>query len=267
MTDYIHGYTKKETRRLSDQAATLSHLIHCDSLFPEGSSILEIGCGTGSQTLIVGSMNPLCRFTSIDISEQSIKIAKKRTEEAGLNNITFINTDINTPDLLTGTFDHALFCFVLEHLVDPVSVIQRVFQMVKPGGTITAIEGDHGSACFYPETEKAMKTINCQVMLQQKAGGDANIGRRLYPLLESAGLKNVSVSPRIVYADNSRPDLVEGFTKKTFIAMIEGVKENAISHGLISEEDWDEGIRDLYLSSGSSGTFSYTFYKGIGVVP
>ena len=267
MTNYVHGYSGRETIRLSDQAETLANLIHHDSIYPEGSTILEVGCGTGSQTVIIGSMNPLCNFTSIDISPKSLKIAKERIDAAGLQNISFIMTDINKLKLLNSAFDHALFCFVLEHLIDPVSVIRKVMQLVKSGGTITAIEGDHGSVCFYPESEKSLKTIKCQEALQHKAGGDPNIGRRLYPLLVSSGLNNVSVSPRLVYADYSRPDLVDGFTKKTFIAMIEGVKENAISHGLMSEKDWDEGIRDLYRSSEVMGTFSYTFYKATGIVP
>ena len=34
----------------------------------------------------------------------------------------------------------------------------------------------------------------------------------------------IRVSPRTVYVDSSKPKLVEGFTKKTFIAMIEGIR-------------------------------------------
>jgi hypothetical protein len=89
-------------------------------------------------------------------------------------------------------------------------------RVLKPGGTITVIEGDHGSAFFYPESETARRNIRCLVDLQAKAGGDALIGRRLYPLLKSAGLDSVSVSPRMVYVDFSRPEIVEGFTKNTF---------------------------------------------------
>jgi len=140
-------------------------------------------------------------------------------------------------------------------------------QMVKSGGTVTAIEGDHGSVCFYPETEKALMTIRCQVILQERAGGDACIGRRLYPLLMSAGLSDIIVTPRIVYADAGRPEMVDGFTKKTFIAMIKGVRDPAIAAGLISASDWIEGISDLSCSAHDDGTFSYTFYKGYGIVP
>ena len=54
------------------------------------------------------------------------------------------------------------------------------------------------------------------------------IGRELFPLLCKAGFKSVRVSPRMVYVDSSRPELVDGFTRKTFTAMIEGVRDAAL---------------------------------------
>lgn len=264
---YVHGYSAREVERLSDQAGTLTHLIHHDSFFPPGSRILEAGCGTGAQTCILAKQNPSCEFISIDISYESLAAAKRRIHEAGLFNVTLYHADILTGDLPSGLFDHAIFCFVLEHLKHPKEAVERVMKLVRPGGTVTAIEGDHGSVCFHPETEKALMVIRCQVILQKRAGGDACIGRKLYPLLISSGLADVTVSPRLVYADAGRPDLVSGFTEKTFIAMIEGVREQAVAAGLMSAEDFDEGIRELSSSARKDGTFSYTFYKGWGIVP
>ncbi len=71
------------------------------------------------------------------------------------------------------------------------------------------IEGDHGSAYFHPESDAADDAIDCLVKLQN---GDAKIGRRLYPLLVESGFPNTLVSPRMVYVDASRPELVDGFT-------------------------------------------------------
>jgi len=51
-----------------------------------------------------------------------------------------------------------------------------------------------------------------------------------------AGFDAVRVSPRMVYVDSSRPDLVDGFTRRTFTAMIEGVREPAIAAGLIEPD-------------------------------
>ena len=40
--------TKYVTDILNDQATTLEELIHHDSIFPEGSLVLEAGCGVGA---------------------------------------------------------------------------------------------------------------------------------------------------------------------------------------------------------------------------
>ena len=72
------------------------------------------------------------------------------------------------------------------------------------------------------------------------------------------------VSPRTVYVDASRPGLVEGFTRRTFTAMIEGVREPALRAGLTTPEEFDAGVRDLHRTTGPGGVFCYTFFKGVG---
>jgi hypothetical protein len=68
----------------------------------------------------------------------------------------------------------------------------------------------------------------------------------------------------MVYVDHSRPQLVEGFTKQTFTAMVEGVREKALQRGMISESEFEQGIRDLYRTCEPDGTFCYTFFKVAG---
>jgi hypothetical protein len=130
--------------------------------------------------------------------------------------------------------------------------------------SITVIEGDHGSAYFHPDSAAAHDAIECLVELQRRAGGDALIGRRVYPLLVDAGFDAVHVSARMVYVDASRPDLVDGFTRKTFTAMVEGVRAPAIAAGLIDPDRFDAGIGDLDRTTEADGTFCYTFFKGVG---
>jgi hypothetical protein len=68
----------------------------------------------------------------------------------------------------------------------------------------------------------------------------------------------------VVYVDSSRPDLVDGFTRKTFTAMVEGVRESAVVAGLIEPQNFDEGIHDLYRTTEMDGVFCYTFFKAVG---
>ena len=67
----------------------------------------------------------------------------------------------------------------------------------------------------------------------------------------------------MVYVDSSRPDLVDGFTRKTFTAMIEGVRESAIAGGLSDPPSFDAGVQDLHRTTEVDGVFCYTFFKGV----
>jgi SAM-dependent methyltransferase len=261
---YVHGYHTRENRRLEDQAGTLVDLLHSDTVYPAGSLVLEAGCGVGAQTVTLAEKSPRARFVSIDVSKESLAEAKGKTDAAGFRNVEFCRADIFTLPFEKDSFDHVFVCFVLEHLRRPLDALTILKNLIRPGGTITVIEGDHGSTFFHPDSPTARDAIQCQVRLQQKAGGDAMIGRQLCPLLVQSGFDDVRVSPRMVYVDSSRPNLVEGFTKKTFTAMIEGVREAAIAGGMTNPDHFDAGIRALYRTTEHDGVFCYTFFKGFG---
>ena len=261
---YVHGYHRRENERLQDQAGTLVDLLHSDTAYPAGSTVLEVGCGIGAQTITLAQRSPNARFTSIDISADSLGEAGRRAGRAGVTNVEFRQADIFALPFAAESFDHVFVCFVLEHLSRPVEALVILKRLLRLGGTITVIEGDHGSTYFHPDSAAAHAAIDCQVKIQRLAGGNALIGRQVYPLMVDAGYDAVRVSPRMVYVDSSRPDLVEGFTRKTFTAMIEGVRESAIAAGLTEPETFDAGIRDLYRTTEPDGVFCYTFFKGVG---
>lgn len=265
MDSYVHGYQEREAERLGDQASTLADLLHHDTRYPAGSTVLEAGCGVGAQTVILSRNSPGASITSVDISPDSLRQARAAVESEGIASVTFRQADIFNLPFADGSFDHVFLCFVLEHLREPERALQELRRVLKTGGSITVIEGDHGSAFFHPESREARQTIQCLVDLQARAGGNSLIGRQLFPLLSGVGFREVRVSPRFVYADSSRPSLVEGFTRKTFIAMVEGVRAEAVGSGLIDGASWDRGIAALYRTTEVDGTFCYTFFKGIGI--
>lgn len=262
---YVHGYDVRENIRLQDQASTLVELLHSDTAYGPGSKVLEAGCGVGAQTITLARNSPAAAFTSIDISRHSLDQARQRIEQAGHTNVRFEQGDIFDLRFEPASFDHIFVCFVLEHLAQPLEALRSLKRVLKPGGTLTVIEGDHGSTYFYPDSDAAHRAIECQVELQKRAGGNANIGRQLFPLLSAAGFDSTSVSPRMVYVDASKPLLVEGFTRNTFTAMIEGVREAALAAELLDQPTFDRGIADLYRTTAADGVFCYTFFKALAL--
>ncbi|WP_461056740.1 L-histidine N(alpha)-methyltransferase [Streptomyces pseudoechinosporeus] len=265
---YVHGYSDHETRRLGDQADTLAELLHAGTAYPAGSKILEVGCGVGAQTVHLVEASPDAHFTAVDIAPTSLAQARARvTALFPEAHVTWHQSNLFELPFKDAEFDHIFVCFVLEHLAAPRQALTALRRVLRPGGTLTVIEGDHGSTFFHPHSRYAQGAIDCLVQLQAAPGGNALIGRELHPLIAGAGFEDVTVRPRTVYTDRSRPTLVGGFTRDTFIAMIESVREDALAAGLVTPTGWDRGIADLHRTLAEDGTFNYTFFKAVAVNP
>lgn len=263
---YIHGYDAREHARLLAQAGSVRDLLHGDTSYAAGSRVLEVGCGTGAQTVSLARNSPGAQFVSFDRNTESLARAAERLRAASLTNVELRREDLFALPFPPGSFDHVFVCFVLEHLPEPVRALRVLRELLEPGGSITVFEGDHGSAYFHPDSDLARRVIACQVDLQRRAGGNACVGREIFPLLVAAGFSTPRVSPRMIYVDGSRPVLIDGFTRRTFTAMIEGVRDAALQHGMIDGAAFDAGIRDLYRTAADDGVFCYTFFKGVATV-
>ncbi|MEE4212642.1 MAG: methyltransferase domain-containing protein, partial [Parvularcula sp.] len=261
--NYVHGYEHAAASRLEVQARTLDQLLHRDNVFI-GETLLEVGCGTGSQTLRLARNRPDLRITAIDRSEASIAIARKRCSHCP--NVRFIVADLFDMPVGERSFDNALVCFLLEHIASPPVALKELLRLLRPGAVVSVIEGDHGSVLMHPDSAAARAAIACQVQLQAATGGNANIGRTLYPLLKEAGLNDVEVEPCPIYVDGQNTLLSQGFTLGTFTAMIEGIKDRSLEHGLIDETAFDEGIAALKRTANSDGVFCYTFFRALARV-
>ncbi|RFS83842.1 methyltransferase domain-containing protein [Actinomadura spongiicola] len=265
---YVHGYSGREARRLGDQADALADLLHEETRYPAGSRVLEVGCGVGAQTVHLLERSPGARITAVDVSRESLEQARERvTASCPGAKVRWRHGDLHDLPFPDDAFDHVFVCFVLEHLPDPRAALAGLRRVLRPGGTLTVIEGDHGSVFLHPDSPHARAVIAHLVALQAAAGGDALIGRRLAPLLASAGYDRVRVSPRTVYTDRSRPALAQAVTLDTFTAMVAAVRDDAIAAGLTTPADWDRGVADLHRAAEPDGTFHYAFFKGVAVRP
>ena len=265
---YVHGYSVREAQRLEDQAASVRELIHHDTVYPPGAHVLEVACGVGAQTETVAGRSPKSHFISFDVVLDSVRQAAVRVRNRRLTNVHLLAADLFALPFGPATFEHLFISYVLEHMADPLCTLSAVKGALKPGGTIIVVEGDHGSCYFSPRHPAAQRAWECLIQVQAALGGDSLVGRRLYPLLRSAGFEDVVVSPRMVYADASHPDRMDRFVAKTIVPMVEGVEARALRDGLMTRSEWDAGLEHLRsIATSDGGTFCYTFFKATGRMP
>jgi len=259
---YVHGFGEREAQRLMDQADSVRDLIHHDTEFPPESMILEVACGVGAQTVAMANRLSPCRLVSFDKVPRSVGLAAERVRAAGVQGVHLLAADLFEAPFAPESFDVVFVSYLLEHLPDPLTALTSLKALLRPGGEILVVEGDHGSCYFHPDTPEAVRAWKCLIEIQAGLGGDSEIGRKLHPLLQAAGFEDVRVSPRVVYADESRPQVQHEFVLQTIVPMVEGVRAEALSKGLMSPSQWEKGIADLReTGTSSTGTFCYTFFK------
>lgn len=266
MNGYVHGYSEREIERLYDQANSVKELLHHDTVYRAGCEVLEAGCGVGAQTVTLAGNSPNAQFLSVDISLDYLEKAQALADSKGLSNVQFQQADVFSLPFEEKQFDHVFVCHLLEHLQDPVGALTALRNVLKREGSVTTIEGDHGSCYFYPRSDKALHAWNCLIQVQARLGGNSLVGRQAFPLLKQAGFRDIHVSPRMVYIDQSKPELMESFVKKTIIPMVEGVRTQALEIGVTDKASWHMGISDLHkVAESEDGTFCYTFFKAVGI--
>ena len=131
LRDYVHGYSEEETKRLNDQAKTVSDLLHWDSIWEDGALILEAGCGVGAQTKIICSSNPASNFIAVDLSEKSLSQANEMVKKNDIKNVEFKQADVFDLPFDDACFDHVFICFLLEHLKSPEVALKEFKRVLK----------------------------------------------------------------------------------------------------------------------------------------
>lgn len=105
--------------------------------------VLEFGCGTGSTALLHAPY--VQHIIATDISQKILDIAKKKTLDANISNISFQQGTLETLDLETESFDAILGLNILHLLEDVQGAISGVHSLLKPGGLFissTALIGE-----------------------------------------------------------------------------------------------------------------------------
>lgn len=113
------------------------------TLHPQGTSILDLGCGAGNYALKLLQSIPNANVTLVDLSSQMLARARERVQPQTTGQVVTLQSDLRDVELGTQQFDVVTAGATLHHLrSDPewVQVFQKVFNSLKPGGSFWIID-------------------------------------------------------------------------------------------------------------------------------
>ena len=128
MTGVARIYEDKAQQYFNRVRTDILHLLP-----PHVEQVLEVGCGEGD-TLEHLRVSGRCRTTyGVELFPEAARVARGRVDRLYEGNIE----QLELP-LAPASIDAILCLDVLEHLIDPWSVIRKLHSLLKPGGIIIA---------------------------------------------------------------------------------------------------------------------------------
>ncbi len=97
-----------------------------------GKSILEIGCGTGFNTVWLAKRAQF--VVGVDIAEGMLRKAHRRLDAL---NVCVLQADITKPWVFDQAFDHIVANLVLEHVQDLAHVFNEAHSVLRPAACFT----------------------------------------------------------------------------------------------------------------------------------
>jgi len=245
---YVHGTEAWEQRRLS----RLNALLNASSLHAMelrgGERVLDIGSGLGQFTrLLARRVGDKGQVLGIERDPEQRVEAVRQAREAGEEHLLDLRegdaADLPLADHEWGTFDVVHARFVLEHVTDPLAVVQGMVRAASPGGRIVLEDDDHATLRLCPEPPGVMELWQAYYETYARQGKDPKIGRQLISLLHQAGAKPQRNQCLFFGTSVGNPNFEAMIDN--FIGIIDGARKEILTFGLSDEKSIDDGLAAL----------------------
>lgn len=266
-TDYLHGFTRREQERLLAQADFLEPYIFSGVDLEFRKNCLEVGCGVGAQTQILLRRFPHLKIIGLDLSKVQLtraqkilapSIRRKRIElrQANAQNFNFKEK-----------FDSAFLCWFLEHVPDPLRVLQQTRRHLNPGAKIYCSEVFNQTLFLEPYSPAFLQYWFQFNDLQWSIQGHPFVGAELGHLLNKSGFTNIQVEVRPFHFDSRSPEKRAAFVE-FFFQILLSAEKTLLQKKRVTKDLVQEMRREVDLvKKRKDSVFFYAFVRATGETP
>lgn len=164
------------------------------NILAEDASWLDLGCGDGNSFRFIKKYFPGSSYQGIDVSEESVKIARSNNDNADV----FMAYDGKTIPFPDGTFDVVFIACVMHHILpeNRANIISECRRVLKKGGKLIIFEHNPNNpvtmklvnTCPFDDNAILLKCPECKSVV--KAGGFENVKSRFTIFLPRKGIFN-----------------------------------------------------------------------------
>jgi SAM-dependent methyltransferase len=198
---------RSDPRVLARRTLSQDHRCLAELLRP-GSSVLDVGCGTGSISAgIATAVGKFGRVVGIDRDPGLLAIA--RDKYARVKNLQFELGDAMTISQ-TAEYDFVTSARTLQWISDPSLAIQNMARALKPSGILVVLDYNHVSNRWEAEPPKEFEIFYDAFLAWRSSNGwDNQIADHLPALFESAGLLDVRTEAQDEVTERGSPDFTQ----------------------------------------------------------
>jgi ubiquinone/menaquinone biosynthesis C-methylase UbiE len=105
--------------------------------------ILDLGCGTGSQTLMLKRAFPTSTVTGLDLSPYMLVMAEYKAHQNGLA-IEWVHNLAEATTFSTEIFDLITVCFLFHETPTHIArlILKESYRLLRPGGQLLVLDGN-----------------------------------------------------------------------------------------------------------------------------
>lgn len=160
-----------------------------------GMRILDVACGTGASAIPAArEVGKSGAVTGIDLSENQLRLASRKAEYLGLNNIEFKRGDMENVGYPDKFFDSVICVFGIFFVPDMEKLVNELWRMVKTGGKLAVTTW--GSDFFEPvygQWKNEIKKVRPDLYIAYNPWDRISTPEQLYTLMEMGGTSNIEV--------------------------------------------------------------------------